>query len=284
MPAFRIGRFLYFYRLVGVVAFELTGRGLLLFFPNTFEYFFIAYEAVRTRWDPLRWGLVLGDRRRRDLGVRQAAAGVLDPRGAAGLHGHDPGRALVPSGAVVAVLALLAVLCFFVRPRLAAADWARRFAPIRCRGDRRGARAGRVPGRAPQGVRQHNAGEDLPDRPDQHHLRRGAARRRVEQPRTVPRDRGLRGDQRRGSACGRRSAATRGTPRRSRSGSSSRRTSYWWWWPTCCCREERAGCTWSDALFFIFLFSILATCTTGTARSPTTAPPLLIGREPSADG
>ncbi|HRE01183.1 MAG TPA: hypothetical protein PLV68_07765, partial [Ilumatobacteraceae bacterium] len=26
----------------------------LLVFPNTFEYFFIAYEAIRTRWDPRR--------------------------------------------------------------------------------------------------------------------------------------------------------------------------------------------------------------------------------------
>ena len=46
LPAFRVSRFLYFYRLVGVVAFELTQiRALLLIFPNTFEYFFIAYEA-----------------------------------------------------------------------------------------------------------------------------------------------------------------------------------------------------------------------------------------------
>ena len=58
LNAFRVGRFLYFYRLVGVVAFELThARPLLLLFPNTFEYFFIAYEAIRTRWNPLRWGL-----------------------------------------------------------------------------------------------------------------------------------------------------------------------------------------------------------------------------------
>jgi hypothetical protein len=54
-PAFVVGRFLYFYRLVGVVAFELShARPLLLVFPNTFEYFFIAYEAIRTRWSPLR--------------------------------------------------------------------------------------------------------------------------------------------------------------------------------------------------------------------------------------
>ena len=58
LPAFRIGRFLYFYRLVGVVAFELSAaRPLLLIFPNTFEYFFIAYEAVRSRWSPTRFGV-----------------------------------------------------------------------------------------------------------------------------------------------------------------------------------------------------------------------------------
>ena len=55
-PAFRIARVLFYYRLVGVVAFELfDSRALLLVFPNTFEFFFIAYEALRTRWDPERW-------------------------------------------------------------------------------------------------------------------------------------------------------------------------------------------------------------------------------------
>ncbi len=55
-PAFRIARALFYYRLVGVVAFELLGsRAMLLVFPNTFEFFFIAYEGLRTRWDPERW-------------------------------------------------------------------------------------------------------------------------------------------------------------------------------------------------------------------------------------
>ena len=55
LPAFQMSRFLYFYRLVGVVIFETAQvRALLLFFPNTFEYFFIFYEAVRTRWNPRR--------------------------------------------------------------------------------------------------------------------------------------------------------------------------------------------------------------------------------------
>ena len=51
--AFRVSRFLLYYRLVGVVLFELTQlRALLLIFPNTFEYFFIWYETVRLWWNP----------------------------------------------------------------------------------------------------------------------------------------------------------------------------------------------------------------------------------------
>ncbi|CUS06304.1 conserved membrane protein of unknown function [Candidatus Promineifilum breve] len=51
--AFRVSRFLYYYRLVGVVLFEsLQLRPLLLLFPNTFEYFFIWYEAVKLWWYP----------------------------------------------------------------------------------------------------------------------------------------------------------------------------------------------------------------------------------------
>jgi hypothetical protein len=53
--AFQIGRFLWYYRLIGTVWFELSGADvLLLIFPNTFEYFFIAYEAIRMKWNPLR--------------------------------------------------------------------------------------------------------------------------------------------------------------------------------------------------------------------------------------
>jgi hypothetical protein len=53
--AFETGRFLWYYRLVGVTAFELSQwRPLLLIFPNTFEYFFDWYEAVRTKWNPIR--------------------------------------------------------------------------------------------------------------------------------------------------------------------------------------------------------------------------------------
>ncbi len=49
--ALRVSRFLFYWRLLGVALFELTHlRWLLLVFPNTFEYFFIFYEAYRLRW------------------------------------------------------------------------------------------------------------------------------------------------------------------------------------------------------------------------------------------
>ena len=55
-PAFRVARFLLYYRLVGVVLFELTDERLMLFlFPNTFEFFFIAYELARLRYEPSRF-------------------------------------------------------------------------------------------------------------------------------------------------------------------------------------------------------------------------------------
>ena len=53
--AFRVSQFLFYYRLVGVMLFELLdSRLMLLIFPNTFEYFFIAYEVIRLRFDPSR--------------------------------------------------------------------------------------------------------------------------------------------------------------------------------------------------------------------------------------
>lgn len=53
--AFQVNQFLFYFRLVGVVLFETFQlRALLLIFPNTFEYFFIWYEAVRLWWNPRR--------------------------------------------------------------------------------------------------------------------------------------------------------------------------------------------------------------------------------------
>lgn len=54
VAAFQVGRVLYYFRLLGVLAFELTGlRVLLAVFPNAFEPFFIYYELVRRKGDPL---------------------------------------------------------------------------------------------------------------------------------------------------------------------------------------------------------------------------------------
>lgn len=53
-PAFLLGALLYFYRLVGVVLFEAFppsgARWVLLIFPNTFEFYFIAIEGILTVW------------------------------------------------------------------------------------------------------------------------------------------------------------------------------------------------------------------------------------------
>ncbi len=55
LHAFATSRFLWYYRLIGVVLFEgLHLRMLLFIFPNTFEYFFEFIEGVRTRWNPRR--------------------------------------------------------------------------------------------------------------------------------------------------------------------------------------------------------------------------------------
>ncbi len=123
-----IAKFLFFYRLVGVLLFELTGaRLLLLVFANTFEYFFIAYELVRTRWDPrrygLRWWLVVAAaiwvfvKLPQEYWIHIAQLDLTDAL-------RD-----VPWFApalVVALLAAAAVLWFVVRPRLDRPDWSLR--------------------------------------------------------------------------------------------------------------------------------------------------------------
>lgn len=55
-PAFLTAFFLFYYRLIGNLAFELTQERVLLFiFPNTFEYFFLFIELCRMRWDQSRF-------------------------------------------------------------------------------------------------------------------------------------------------------------------------------------------------------------------------------------
>lgn len=52
-PDFVVGQVLWYYRLVGVAIFEATStRWVLLVFPNTFEYYFIAVELYRVNRDP----------------------------------------------------------------------------------------------------------------------------------------------------------------------------------------------------------------------------------------
>ena len=51
--AFRVGRVLFYLRLVGVGLFEwLDWRVILFLLPNTFEYYFIWYELLRLRREP----------------------------------------------------------------------------------------------------------------------------------------------------------------------------------------------------------------------------------------
>lgn len=130
-PAFEVSRFLFFFRMVGVVAFGLSHwRALLLIFPNTFEYFFIAYEAVRARWSPTRlgaraWILVAAGiwvvvKLPQEWWIHVAQLDVTDT------------MQEVPwftPALVVAVLALAIGFWVLVRPRLPPPDWHWRVRP-----------------------------------------------------------------------------------------------------------------------------------------------------------
>ena len=205
LPAYAVGRFLYFYRLVGVVAFELTQtRALLLVFPNTFEYFFIAYEGIRTRWAPvvykLRWWVVTAAVH---LDLHQAPAGVVDPRRAARLHrvrrrplvGHSAaGRAVRGGGAGLLVRDPAPAAAR--RPPLAV-----RGRPA-ARGDGHRRRDGRA-WHATYGALRSTATrrEDRPAGPDLGDLRADPSRCPGVQHRAVHRCRGRRRRQRRARRC-----------------------------------------------------------------------------------
>ena len=95
LDALPMSQFLFYFRLMGVLLFELTHlSALLLFFPNTFEYFFLFYEAVRLRWNPKRMSHRCCRRRLLHLGLHQGPAGVLDPHRATRRHRHDQARDL----------------------------------------------------------------------------------------------------------------------------------------------------------------------------------------------
>jgi hypothetical protein len=128
--AFRVARFLFFYRLVGVTLFELFDERWLLFvFPNTFEYFFIAYEVVRLRWDPTRIST-------RGWVLTAAVIWVFVKLPQewwihiAQLDFTDAVRAHTELFLVLGLLALIpaAVAWHLLRPRVPAPDWALRFA------------------------------------------------------------------------------------------------------------------------------------------------------------
>ena len=128
--AFRIGQFLFFYRLVGVTLFELADeRFLLLVFPNTFEYFFITYEVVRLRRDPSKisarfwllaaaaiWVLI---KLPQEYWIHVAQLDTTD------VVRERPWLGVL---ATVAAVALLAYLLLSVRPRLPKPDWPVRLA------------------------------------------------------------------------------------------------------------------------------------------------------------
>jgi hypothetical protein len=128
--AYEVGRFLYFYRLIGVTAFELSGwRPLLLIFPNTFEYFFIAYEVVRTRRDPRRYGMRFWIwvaaviwvvvKLPQEWWIHVAQLDFTDELAAHPWMGPTIVAALLVAGAVY---------WWYVRPRLSQPDWPRRLA------------------------------------------------------------------------------------------------------------------------------------------------------------
>lgn len=155
--SFTVAQFLWYYRLVGVVLFEFTqARWLLLVFPNTFEYYFIAIEAYKTGRNHLRLTkrqvlLIAGSiwvfiKLPQEYWIHIAKLDFtnfvkgtllgLDPTGFDPVSGHDVydqswgtaigNRPLVAIGIVVLIVALLAVARTLVR-RLPTRDWKRTF-------------------------------------------------------------------------------------------------------------------------------------------------------------
>ena len=128
--AFRVSQFLFYYRLVGVMLFELLdSRLMLLIFPNTFEYFFIVFEVIRLRFDPSRVSA-------RFWLLTAAALWVfvkLPQEYWIHIAQRDMTDTIVenPIVGVVMALGVIVLLCvaqFVVRPRLPAPAWGWRFA------------------------------------------------------------------------------------------------------------------------------------------------------------
>lgn len=102
---------------------EGDGSALLLLFPNTFEFFFIFYELVRTRWDPARssrrfWvlsaaGIWIFIKLPQEYWIHVAQLDTTD------LVRAHPWVGALGAGAIAA---LLAAFWFILRPRLRRAD------------------------------------------------------------------------------------------------------------------------------------------------------------------
>ena len=129
-PAFRIGQFLFLYRLVGTTLFELTHeRSLLLVFPNTFEYYFIVYELIRLRYEPTRFStrfwigtaavIWVGVKLPQEYWIHVAQRDFTEAVADYPLFGL---------ACILGALGALAVFLFVLRPRLPAPDWGLRFA------------------------------------------------------------------------------------------------------------------------------------------------------------
>jgi hypothetical protein len=153
--AFSVARFLWYYRLVGVVLFESLGyRWLLLVFPNTFEYYFIAIEAYKLSRNHLKlsnktiitiaaaiWIFIKLPQEywihvaKLDFTnfMKHTVFGLestgTDPRNGADLYDQGWGEAisnrpLVAIGLVVLIVALLALIRTLLR-KLPPRDWER---------------------------------------------------------------------------------------------------------------------------------------------------------------
>jgi hypothetical protein len=125
-------QFLWLYRLFGVTLFEVihdpsdpsSWRWLLLVFPNTFEYFFDAYEAIRLRWNPLRMSprLVLGIaafiwifiKLPQEWWIHVAQLDFTDELAAHGWLGPL---------CVIGILAIIGVAWWAIKYRLPSGDW-----------------------------------------------------------------------------------------------------------------------------------------------------------------
>jgi hypothetical protein len=134
--AFRVSRFLFYWRLVGVVLFEATQlRPLLFIFTNAFEYFFIFYEVVRLRWDPKRMSkrLVIGAVAFIWIFIKLPQEYILHIAQADTTVLTDPILEALRTSiwAWVAVVVLVALVVVFIRwllGRLPPADWKLRIA------------------------------------------------------------------------------------------------------------------------------------------------------------